>query len=78
LRIRGSGAVSERQEPPAGQKAPGHLVAGFGQSWRLSVEKRLEDPISPEQFFTAADRGYVRIFLLYRPHLQPVKPALAK
>jgi hypothetical protein len=48
-------------------------VADFGQSWSFSREERLEDPVAPEQFFSAADSEDVGICLLHRLHLQPVK-----
>jgi hypothetical protein len=53
-------------------------VAGFGQPWSLGVEEGLEDRVALEQFFSAAGREDVRIYLLYRLHLQPVKPVPAK
>jgi hypothetical protein len=75
LRVGGRRTVPEGQKPPSSEKAPGHLVAGFGQSWSFSLEERFEDPVAAEQFLAALYSERVRIYLAHRLHLNPVKPA---
>jgi hypothetical protein len=58
-----------RLQPPASQEPQAHLITGFGQSWNFSLEECLEDPVAPEQFFSAASRENARICLLHRLHL---------
>ena len=59
LGVRGGRPVPERQQPPAGQEASGHLVAGLGQARRLGLEEGLEDRVTPQKFTTAPGEARV-------------------
>jgi hypothetical protein len=62
LRVCGRGAIPKSQEPPAGQKPPGHLVAGFGQSRSFSPKESLEDQVAPEQFLATTIKKKVCVY----------------
>jgi hypothetical protein len=66
LGICGGRPMPEGQEPPARQKAAGHLVAGFGEARSFRFEKVLEDPVAPEQLFPAPGSEHTRVYLSQR------------
>jgi hypothetical protein len=66
LRVGRSRTVPERQQPSASEKSPGHLVAGFGQSWSFSLKESFEDPVAPEQLITDMNSEGVCIYLMHR------------
>ena len=65
LRVGSRRTVPERQEPPSGEKTPGHLVAGFSQSGSLILEERPEDSVAAEQFCSALSGEILCVY----PHL---------